>query len=65
MEHSHYPAGLLRLHGKHRQRQSRCAHDEILMLADDTYEGERQDCYQQGAWPTVQSKELQKGKITC
>jgi hypothetical protein len=52
------PSGSLRLHEKHRQWQSHCERDEIHLMADDTYEGKRQDCFKQGAWPTVQAKEL-------
>jgi hypothetical protein len=43
------PGCSIAMHEKHRERQSRCEHHEIHLLADDTYEGERQDCYKQGA----------------
>jgi hypothetical protein len=36
-------------------------HDEIHSLADEMYEGERQDCYKQGTWPTVQSHSFRRG----
>jgi hypothetical protein len=36
-------------------------HDEIHLLADEMYEGERQDCYKQGTWPTVQSHSFRRG----
>jgi transcription antitermination factor NusG len=38
-----------------------CEHDEIHSLADEMYEGERQDCYKQGTWPTVQSHSFRRG----
>src|SRR5579859_3867666 len=37
------------------------AHDEIHLLADEKYEDERQVCYKQGTWPTVQSDSFIRG----
>jgi hypothetical protein len=62
MGHYHYRADLLRLHEKRSEQRSRCEHDEIHPAADDMYEAERQDCYKQGTWPTVQSKGVRKGR---
>jgi hypothetical protein len=36
-------------------------HDEFHSLADEMYEGERLDCYQQGTWPTVRSRSFRRG----